>query len=150
MQPATHPSPEFPGRPGFHASLSGRRLGGAVALGQTQANKATHAQPLSRNLSRERRAASISAAVSGGRHPSGGACVAHAIERETLQIRWRRMDFRPRLIGRSRVLADNQLQRCVHDFLVRPLGSSQLGAWRTWLFQRMPSPTQGGEAKVFR
>ena len=60
-----------------HSSWSGGGLGAAVDLKQTQANKATHAQALSRNLSQERRAASSSAAVSGGRHPSGGACMGH-------------------------------------------------------------------------
>ena len=102
----------------FHSSLSGGGLGGAVGLRQTQANKATHAEALSRSLSRERCAASISAAVSGGRHPSGGACMAHMIEREPLQtgISWRRLDFWPRLIGSGQVLASrHQLQRCVHD-----------------------------------
>ena len=89
-----------PGRPGS-TSLSGRGLGGAVDLRQTQANKTTHAEALSRSLSRERCAASISAAVSGGRHPSGGACMAHTIEREPLQtgIPWRRLGFTPRLVG---------------------------------------------------
>ena len=79
----------------FHSSWSGGGLGGAVDLRQTQANKATHAQAVSRNLSRKLCAASISAAVSGGRHPSGGACMGHTIKREPLQtgISWRRLDF---------------------------------------------------------